>query len=76
MAEPAARLTEGPNPAGASKPARDLRSNQPLIHPLIGSIHIEMCDQREAGEPGLAGERVGTAAGIKLHYESSTLLDD
>lgn len=66
---------ERPNPTGASKPARDLQSNQPLIHPLIGSIHIEMCDQRKEGEPGLAGEQASTAAGIKLHHESGTLLD-
>jgi len=64
-----------PKAAGASKPARDLWSNQPLIHPLIGSIHIEMCDQRKEGEPGLAGERAGTAAGIKFHHERRTLLD-
>lgn len=65
----------GVQTGGHQRGAWDFQSNQVVIHPLIGPIHIEIHDQRSWGGPNLANERSGTAAGIKLEYETTTILE-
>lgn len=60
---------------GHQRGALDFQSNQAVIHPLIGPIHIEIHDQRSWGGPNLANERSGTAAGIKSEYEATSILE-